>query len=387
MKILFIPNAGAVVPHLAPLMALALKLDPVAHEVGFLAPARFHASVRSLGKQVLDIDYRPERAFQDEMSACTRFRPDVIVDDFSLVTLLTATLMDLPRVTIARTGAFPGYVPRDANHCHSCESIARFDFAANFSESESCFGIPAPESFADVCAAHASIVPGIASIEQLPFDADDRPDFFFSGALDLPDRLMPIPDGRTRPDEAAMSEFFERHAQRRIVFVTLGSVLAPSDSIRRAILHMLDAGVAVVSTVGMTDLPAGYDRLFHYAPFVPMHAVCSRVDMMVHHCGSGTYQYAILHGLPSLCIGSGFYDRDDIGRRLHELGVGRFIPGDDAALFMEKFRDGFDACIDPSSAWHAQAMRRLEALKRENDLASRRFDLESILNEVVRTCV
>jgi hypothetical protein len=385
LKVLFIPNAGAVIPHLAPLMALNLRLDPQVHQSTFLVPARFHAPLIRLGKQVLDIDYRPETAFKDEMSACTQLRPDVIIDDFSMVTLLTATLMDLPRVTIARTGAFPGFVPRDKSHCHSCESIGRFDFASSFRESELYFGIPAPESFADLCAAHASIVPGIQSIETLPPGASSRPDFFFSGALDLPDHLMPIPEGQHLPrDGAEAKRFIDLQSGRNIAFVTVGSVLAPSPSLRQAILHMLDAGVAVISTVNMGDLSSGQDQLFHYAPFVPMHEICSRVDMMVHHCGSGTYQYAILHGLPSICIGSRFYDRDDVGFRLHELGVARFIPAsNNATVFMAAFCEGFDLCTDRSSTWYLQAIRQLDALKRENDSNSECFHLESVLDGVV----
>lgn len=388
MKVLFIPNAGAVIPHLAPLMALALRLDPQVHESKFLVPARFHAPLTKLGKQALGIDYSPETAFKNEMLACTQYCPDVIVDDFSMVTLLTASVMGIPRVTIARTGAFPGFVPRDNSHCHSCESIGRFDFATSFRESELYFGIPAPESFADLCAAHANIIPGIRSIEILPPDASNRPDFFFSGALDLPDYMMPIPEGHIQRDGAGAGQFIERHTGRNIAFVTVGSVLAPNPSIRQAILHMLDAGVAVISTVSMTELSPGQDQLFHYAPFVHMHEVCSRVDMMVHHCGSGTYQYAILHGLPSICVGSRFYDRDDVGFRLHELGVAKFIPAiDDDSVFMEKFCEGFDVCTDRSSAWYLEAMRQLDALKRENDRTSEIFDFESVLEEVVHACV
>jgi len=384
LKVLFIPNAGAVVPHLAPLMALDMQLDPGRHETAFLLPARFHASLAALGKRVLPIDYRFDTAFRDEVAACTAFAPDVIIDDFSLVALLTASAMGIPRVTIARTGAFPGYAPRDDAHLHSSESIGRFDFENAYRDCEEVFGIPPPRSFADACLANASIVPGIRSIECLPAEAADRADFVFAGALSLPDEAMPRADDAPVHDADATSAFLDRQQGRPCAFVTLGSVLAPSLSIRSAILHLLEHGMAVVSTVRLDGLPETLAEHFHFAPFVRMHAVCARADLMVHHCGSGTYQYAILHRLPSICIGSRYYDRDDVAHRLEELGVAKYVPAsDDPAPFMSAFRAAFDAYASDGE-WLAEATRRLEALVRENDETAAGFDLGALLHAVVQ---
>jgi len=387
LRILFIPNAGAVIPHLVPLMALDSRLVPQIHESAFLVPSRFHASLKKLGRQVLDVDYRPETAFRDEMTACGHFRPDVIIDDFSMVTLLTASVTGVPRITIARTGAFPGATPRDKDHRHSCESIGRFDFDVNFRDCELFCGVPTPRTFADVCAANASIIPGIPSIETLPPGTGDRQDFFFAGSLNVPDHMIPSPDEHVHSDSDAAMTFVDRHQGRGIAYVTIGSVLAPGNSICTAILHMLDVGMAVISTIRMTGLSAAQSELFYHAPFIQMDAVCSRVSMMVHHCGSGTYQYAIAHKLPSICVGSKFYDRDDVAHRLDELGVAKYIPaGVDTTAFMERFREALNVCRDSSSKWHIEAMRKLDALKHENDSTSESFDLEAVLYAVIEAC-
>lgn len=387
MRILFVPNAGAVIPHLVPLLALDGRLAPQVFESAFLAPARFHASLRKLGKQVLDIDYRAETAFRAEMAACSAFEPEVIVDDFSMVTLLTSSVAGVPRVTIARTGAFPGGTPRSENQRHSCESIGRFDFDSQFKDCEAFCGVPTPRTFADVCAGHVGIIPGIPSIEMLPADAAGHQDFFFAGPLNVPDHMIPRADEHVLGCSAAAMSFFDRHQDREIAFVTLGSVLAAGNSIREAVLQLLDSGIAVISTVQMLELSRAQSDLFHHAPFVQMDAVCSRVSLMIHHCGSGTYQYAIAHGLPSICIGSGFYDRDDVARRLDELGVAKHIPvGVSGGEFMERFHDALALCRDRSGGWNLAAMRKLEALKHENDRTSESFDLEAALRSSIEMC-
>ena len=383
MRILFVPNAGAVVPHLVPLLALDSRHVPRAYESAFLIPSRFHASLKQLGRQVLDIDYRAETAFRDEMAACGQFQPDVIVDDFSMVTLLTSSVAEVPRVTIARTGAFPGSC-RGSNDRHSCESIGRFDFDMNFRDCELFCGVPTPRTFADVCAASASIIPGIPSIETLPSAVAHHQNFFYAGSLGVADDMIPGLGEYADDSSAQALSFIDRHRDREIAFVTLGSVLAPSNSICSAVLHMLDAGIAVVSTVRMTDLSAAQSELFYHAPFVQMDAVCSRASLMVHHCGSGTYQYAIAHGLPAICIGSGFYDRDDVAHRLDELGVAKFIPVTaDGNEFMSSFCEALGRCRDRSSRWCVEALRTLALLKSENERASGSFDLEAVLQRSI----
>ncbi|RDD80213.1 hypothetical protein DVJ77_18920 [Dyella tabacisoli] len=367
-------------------MALDSQLEAGRHETAFLVPGAFHKSLKNLQRNVLDIDYRPEQLFRDEMAACGRFRPDVIVDDFSMAALLTSKVAKKPRVTILRTGAFPGSVPRDDSHRHSCESHSsdKFDFDAYFQNSELLCGIPAPKNFAEACAADISIVPGIRSIEALPASVGDDPNYAFAGALTVSDSAIPTPVARSTDTTDAILAFLERNQQRKIVYLTLGSVLKAGEAIREAIKYMLDTGVAIISTVDLPDVKTSRKELFFYAPFVPMHAVCSKVHLMIHHCGSGTYQYAITHQVPSICIGSRSYDRDDVAYRLEQLGVAKYIPFiDSVAVFIERFVKEFDQCMDNLGQWYQAAKQRLNLLWNENDRTAAIFNFEEVLKKAI----
>ncbi len=59
-----------------------------------------------------------------------------------------------------------------------------------------------------------------------------------------------------------------------------------------------------------------------------MHKACSHVDFMVHHCGSGTYSYQLMHQVPAIILGSRLYDRDEIAIRLNELGAACYLSAD-----------------------------------------------------------
>src|SRR5205807_4708300 len=120
MKVLFVPHNHTVVPHGIPLLALKQKcLDP-SIETAFLLPRAYHSLGRILNINVLNIDHS---GFRIEMEAYGQFRPDVVVDDCSPSTGHAAKFAGLPRITILRTGTFPGYVPRNPTHGHSMGNI------------------------------------------------------------------------------------------------------------------------------------------------------------------------------------------------------------------------------------------------------------------------
>lgn len=383
MRILFIPNAGAVIPHLVPLMALDSRIQARPHETAFLLPSRLHEPMRALCSRVLDIDYRAESAFRDEMAACGSFRPDIIVDDFSMVALLTASVTETPRITIARTGVFPGGVPMNASHRHSCESLGegRFDFVGNYGGWESFFGVRAPRDFAELSDASVSIIPGIPTIEVLPAAASDIRGYHFAGTLGVPDRVMATLHDHGVQTKPIIEQFLAKHHARQTALFTLGSVMASRHAIQSCIIQMLESGISVISTIATGELAPHLSEMFLHVPRVPMDEVCSRVDMMVHHCGSGTYQYAINHRLPSICIGSGFYDRDDVAQRLAGLGVAAYLPFEEHDRdFAESFRQALSH-VGSDGAWAEHARMKLDSLKRENDRVSVAFDVEAVLQE------
>jgi len=377
MRILFIPCAGGVVAHLLPLMALEARLDRSRHQAAFLVPLYLHELLRSQGLNVLDIDYRREQAFRNEMLACGRFRPDIIVDDLSLTALLTTKVFKRPRLTIRRTGTFPGGIPRHHTYRHSYHG-EEFLFDTYYRDSERTFGIRAPKNLTEVCAADMNIVPGIRSIEVLPTALRDDPTYAFAGSLIVPDSQVPTREDRLQQ----VIQFFDRNQRRAVVYLTLGTTLNPTDQIREIAQCVLDSGFALISTVDLPDLVPAYREVFFYARFLPMDAVCSNVRLMIHHCGCGTYHYAIRHRVPSICIGSGCYDRDDIAYRLDELGIAKYIPQDELAL-LKTFQATFLNCVDSAGQWYRTAKQSLELLRDEDERTSAAFDFEGALEKAL----
>lgn len=390
MRVLFIPNVAAVVPHLVPLIALSRQLDPARCQSAFLVPRAYHARLRGLGLTPVDIDYRPEHAFRNEMAACWGFRPDVVVDDLSMTALFSCKLAGKPRVTVLRTGAFPGAAPKDATHRHSSEapggSHVAFDAAAQAPRGIA--GLRTPTTIAEACAAEIGIIPGSRSLEVLPEALDGDPAFIHAGSLGVPDSDIPVPGPSNEAGAAVLSAFLDRQGGRKVVFATLGSVLKAHAGMHEALRYLLEKGAAVISTVDVPDLPSCLQERFHHMPFVPMNEVCRRADMMVHHCGSGTYQYAINHELPAICLGSRCYDRDDIALRLDELGVARYIPYmENAATLAGRFREAFDSCMGGERPWYDTARKGLRELRLENESTAACFDFEKVLERVVRSRV
>lgn len=362
-------------------MALEAQLDASRHETAFLVPRPFHRLLRSKNRQVLDIDYQFDQAFRSEMKAYGYFRPDVVVDDLSLTALLTTKLFNKPRVTIRRTGLFPDVAPRNSAFRHSMHLYSQFDLDRIFQHTKTVFGLTPPKSLDELCVADMNIIPGIGSVEVLPAAIRDDPSYVFSGSLLISDSYI-LDESTTLRDR--ILAFLERNQHSKLAYVTWGITQRPIEVLGELITNMLNTGVAVISNVDLPEIHASKSEMFFHARFLPMDMVCSKAHLMVHHCGSGTYQYAIRHKVPSICIGSRCYDRDDVAKRLEELGVAKYIPADDdASAFVERFHRLFLEYTEKTSHWHEAAKQNLHMLKNENDQASAAFSFEAVLKKAI----
>jgi hypothetical protein len=393
MKVLFVPCVCGVLPHLGPLVALAAQLAGTRYEPAFLLPAQLHQAARMVDLPVVDINYQRDQGFRNEMLAYGKFKPDVVVDDLGVTSLLSTKLAQLPRVAIQRTGVFRGAVPNVSTHRHSFGNI---DFAKFYQHAAIVCNAPSPQNLIEACEADAKIVPGIRSIEVLPPGLSEDPSFFFAGPLIIRDELTEAFVRCTKPTEPTMvdkllREFFHHNQGRRIVFLTLGTNLSLDvnyhsihTSIRNIIEYMLGSGNAVIASLATVKVSSHVQDMFFNHPFLPMHLICSRVDLMVHHCGSGTYQYQIVHAVPSVCIGSQCYDRDDVALRLDELAVAKYIPSpSEVPEFETRFMEAFDSLIDPTSVAFSNAKCALGLLKAECDRTSAAFNFETVLKYAI----
>jgi UDP:flavonoid glycosyltransferase YjiC (YdhE family) len=121
----------------------------------------------------------------------------------------------------------------------------------------------------------------------------------------------------------SLCPFLSLNNQKPIVFVTTGTV--DRTPIENFIEFFIKRNYAVITTCDCM-INEVYKQEVFYSKFLPLNYICSISSLVVHHCGSGMYHYPIMHGVPTLTIGTQCYDREDIALRLQELGVSGHIP-------------------------------------------------------------
>jgi UDP:flavonoid glycosyltransferase YjiC (YdhE family) len=357
MRILFIPNRGGPISHGVPLLALSDLLHSAKFTKAFLIPQHMHGFFKMAGAEVVGMHHDGVRT---EIMAYNRFKPDIVVDDFSLSTAVASTLVKLPRVTIQRTGTFPNSLPNNPSHRHSgnLDLSSFMDFAK--------LGLPQPRSLADLAQGDAIIVPGISSLEPLPVSVHGDHKYFYAGPLLIKDYFSKR-SGHFSQSLGEVEQFFREHASMKVVYVTLGNIVQPHALLQASIRSLSEVGLPIISNVSLQRMD---QKHYFYAPYLPNHYICSRVALVVHHCGSGTYHYPILHQTPFITVGTGTYDRDDVAIRLRDAGAGCYIPSP-------------EECEDFQHRFVREVMSHLSANAQE--MASRRLALRELKDEIVRT--
>jgi UDP:flavonoid glycosyltransferase YjiC (YdhE family) len=390
MKVLFVPFPQGNIAHYIPLLALSRMLHGSSVQAAFLLSPQMAELASHAGVEVLDIRHE---GFRSELLAYGRYGPDVVVDDCSFQTTGFATALSrIPRITIQRTGYLPGAVPRNKTHRNSggC-SESELALLTRSMPDVTFMGLPQPSTFADLFRAEVSIIPSISSTEVLPPSVEDDPAYVFSGPLLLEDRLIHTFTARgldlsKSRDFLSLETFFDSHAQRKRVYATFGTLARPPAALLECLKYLLSNDIAVVTSIKLDNLVKGSEHLYYYAPYLPMHFVCSNVDLMVHHCGSGTYQYPLLHEVPAITVGTMCYDRDDIAVRLAELGVSVHLPApEEDPGFVGAFKAAIERYLDASGRLIEETKRRIGLLKEEMVRTSAAFDFATLLQSTVRT--
>lgn len=335
MRVLLIPHPLGGVSHLIPLVRLYTRLGRGTKSAFFLSAATKEHQGEYLrevfGVEILKTSHN--YTISSELAAYSEFNPDVVIDDTNLVTAYARQIRPVPRVTVLRTGIFPNIFPRNQAHTHSMGHTV--DQMPNVGD----YGFERHSDFRDFFQAEARIVPGIRSIELVDDTLHRDPLCGFSGPLLLDDvDILP---------RAPLEAFLARNRGRRRVYLTYGGTQgrdAPKEVVE-CIRGMLERDIAVVSNVdvGRASLLGRFPETYYSVPYLPMNYVCSNVDFVFHHCGSGAYHYPILHGVFSVTLGTQKYDREDVALRLEELGVSKHIPGPSEN---ESFVETFNACVE-----------------------------------------
>jgi len=116
------------------------------------------------------------------------------------------------------------------------------------------------------------------------------------------------------------------------VYVTFGTVVYGYVDALRAIVQGLGTlDVDVLATVHLEGDPRALDPLppnVRVERFVPQADVLDRVDVVVHHAGTGTMLSALARGLPQLVVPQGA-DQFQNTATLMRAGAGRCLIGGD----------------------------------------------------------
>lgn len=111
-----------------------------------------------------------------------------------------------------------------------------------------------------------------------------------------------------------------------------------------------------------------------------MHFVCQQVDLVVHHCGSGAYQYPILHQVSAVTLGTQCYDREEVALRLEELGVSQHLPApEETDTFAEEFKRKLRNCFTGKPIPRSIVKEGLARLRNEMTDAAANFDFTEVL--------
>jgi hypothetical protein len=168
--------------------------------------------------------------------------------------------------------------------------------------------------------------------------------------------------------------FFRKNASRKTAFLTLG--LVDNTSVSSYIDYLMSRGYAVITTVEHDTTEQDHKTRIFKNRFLPLDIVSSRVDLIIHQCGSGIYHYPILHQKPSITLGTQCYDREDVAMVLQTKRVSAHVPhpGDD-----EKHFDIFLKCIEKFEKNDLSDPETLAELRQEIVQTMLDFDIDKVV--------
>ena len=381
IRLLFIPHAMP--SHIIPLVALAKMLDPHQFEPAFLLPTNHHPLVKSLGLTVLDID-RQQGGLSVETKAIETFNPHIVVDDLSFTTAFSSRLLKIPRISIVRKGIIPLEF-HSPEFRHSSNVDDHFDKVYKSADTQTFWR---PGSPAELFIGDVNIIPSIPSIETLPSTIKNKDSYHYAGPLLLDDMALmqgldlKISGTRYSDNREKVMKFLENNASRKIVFFTqgltdIGEITTRAET---CLQILLSKGLAVITNIGKFTFDSTH---FFCDTFLPMQMICEKSDFMIHHCGSGTYNYQLLHELPAIVLGSNCYDRDEIAMKLQEQGAAHYFPANfEKAAFYKEFNEIVDLLIDPEGRYYQKQKQSLHKLNSEIANTRKAFNFCNIATQL-----
>jgi hypothetical protein len=394
-RILFIPSFLGTPSHFIPLVKLYQQLDCSRYDAAFFLPQLTLDDVRNwqFERYIARAEYyycgefysrfdiptlslKRQYTVASELRAYSMFKPDLIIDDCNITTVLTNQVRRKQRITMLRSGALASNTSRAPGHRHTLDTM----ISTLPTQPNSSFTLP--RSLEGYFEASAYLIPGIASIELSHCTPEGRSRSFFCGPLILDEREEEI----FQFEE--LLRFFAGHTGSPIAYVTFGTASArnPEAQVIECFHHLLELGFSVLTNVPLERL--GGDALIRsaadrclFSDVFPMHYVTSKADIVVHVASSGMYHYPILHGKPAITIGTQTYDRECIAETMAALGLSLHIPAPtEVADFGGLFRNALEVFLAARFPFDADLGNRLAACRQEIERTAREFDFQRVID-------
>src|SRR5690606_22196169 len=152
--------------------------------------------------------------------------------------------------------------------------------------------------------------------------------------------------------------------------------------IEELITILLGKDYALITTVKTPVPDDAVERVF-VNKFLPLNLICSNVDLVIHQCGSGIYNYPILNNVASITIGTRCYDREDVALRLEELGISKHIPHpEDNPNYLEIFKQSIELFENNKLCDY----KVMEKLRTEMYNTMLEFDITQVIDYATNKC-
>jgi vancomycin aglycone glucosyltransferase len=369
-----------------PLVALALEIRALGHEVRLCVPPDFRQWIEAFGFAVTPIgpEVRPFAASTNRSIAPPtaderrRMIDDTVETQFVTIgeaadgcdAIIGASALQVAARSIAEKRGIPyvfvAYAPTVLPSAHHAPAPLpplpgqpappptadnRELWARNAARFHESFGEPLNRNRAaigltpvgDVQSHMFTDRPWLAADPALaPWPASEKDGVFQTGAWILPDERPLSPD---------LERFLDRGDPP--IFFGFGSMRTPDSVAHTTVAAARAVGRRAIVSRGWAELSAATDDQCLVTGEANLRTLFTRVGAIVHHGGAGTTTLAALGGVPQVVVPQ-IYDQHSWARRVGELGIGiAHAPGPPT---VESLVTALEQALQPSVVSRARAM-------------------------------
>ncbi|MBN2002449.1 MAG: hypothetical protein JXA21_03755 [Anaerolineae bacterium] len=378
-RILAIPSAIGLA-HLTRLALIARELAQVGAEVAFAFRDPKNDILKRLNFPVLPVAdavvadftanvyeaYDPpliEQCIQDELAAIQKFQPDLVLGDFRLTAAISTQVAQVPYVSVVDgcmtnyfnpvsvmldKTAYPTRFKWATSVTEFIQHVQKRSLARYFRQAARRHGVKRFSSLYDFLEGDLTLI-------------SDLPDF--NPLLKLPDHFHYIGPLIWEGLDSQPYSLPPIDPNRALIYTTVGNTGQDKfiDLVSQA-LGGDDAYQVILTTGAYLNLRLSPAKNIHVARFIPGSQILPQARAMIHCGGSGSTYQALMHGVPTIVIPFGPYQRIN-GWLAQKNHVG--IPLSPVQLAPEQLREALTQLLNDDGI-AANAHRFQESWKKDN---------------------